>query len=163
MALYRESVAEELLESLEHRIGKRPARGALPGALHRWGLDEFAARNPRDISVGQQQRVAIGAMLAHAPKVWLLDEPTRGADAKAKEALARSIQAHAASGGACIVATHDIEAAARWATRVISLEGGSIVSDLPAAEAFAAHGPHPTAVARVFPGAISIEDVDYVG
>lgn len=162
LAIYRETVAAELLESLEHRLGKRSAREELPAALGRWSLADLAERNPRDISVGQQQRVALGAMLAHAPKVWLLDEPTRGADSRAKDALAGLLRSHAEAGGAALVATHDIEGAARWATRVISLDSGAIVADLPAAAAFAANGPHPTQIARLIPGATSLEDVDYV-
>ncbi|MGH2625525.1 MAG: hypothetical protein ACRDHY_02605, partial [Anaerolineales bacterium] len=66
---------------------------------------------------------------------------------------------HAAGGGAAIVATHDIESAARFATRVIALEGGAIVHDLPARIAFGAAGPFPTQVARLVPGALLPEEV----
>jgi len=163
LALYRDTVADELHESLEHRMGRREARTAALSALERWGLTGIARRNPRDLSVGQQQRVAIGAMLAHQPRIWMLDEPTRGADWRAKQDLAGRLRAHAAAGGAAIVATHDVEGAAAWATRVITLDTGRMVSDLPAHQAFAAGGPHPTQIARVVPGAVALEDVEYVG
>ena len=161
LALYRETVAEEITETIRYRSGRRgPEAGA--SLLAQWGLAEFGERNPRDISVGQQQRVAIAAMLAHRPPVWLMDEPTRGADGQAKLELAARIRAHAAAGGAAIVATHDIESAAHFATRVITLEAGSIQSDLPAREAFSANGPHPTQVAGIVPGAIRADEVSLV-
>jgi energy-coupling factor transport system ATP-binding protein len=158
IALYHETVREEVAETLHHRAKSTTA--ALPGtALERWGVAELAGRNPRDISVGQQQRVALAAMLAHEPPVWLLDEPTRGADGVAKAWLAAHLRDHAARGGAAIVATHDIESAARYATRVVALDGGRVVHDLPAAVAFAADGPFPTQVARLVAGAVVVEDV----
>ncbi|MEO9254765.1 MAG: ATP-binding cassette domain-containing protein, partial [Tepidiformaceae bacterium] len=157
IALYHETVAGEIAETLHNRRGAnaRPESESLEA----WNIAPLAARNPRDLSVGQQQRVAIAAMLAHEPSVWLLDEPTRGADAPAKAWLANRLHQHAAQGGAAIVATHDIESAAQYATRVIALDGGRIVQDLSAERAFAADGPFPTQVARLVPGALTPEDV----
>ncbi len=158
IALYRDTVGEELSDTL-HVRGEKDLRTATRRALGAWNLESLGDRNPRDISVGQQQRVAIGAMLAHEPRVWLLDEPTRGADGEAKAWLARRLRAHAANGGAAIVSTHDVESAAGYATRVVGLEHGRIVFDLPARQAFAADGPLPTQVARIAKGAIVVEDV----
>ncbi len=154
LALYHETVREEVMATLKLR--RLPVEDAATAA---WGLDGIAGRHPRDISVGQQQRVAIAAMLAHEPRVWLVDEPTRGADAVAKQWLAGRLRAHAAGGGAAIVATHDIESAARFATRAIGLEEGRIAFDLPVREAFGSNGPLPTQVARVVPGALFPEEV----
>ncbi|MGE0598347.1 MAG: ABC transporter ATP-binding protein [Dehalococcoidia bacterium] len=162
IALYRERVREEIAETLATR-GSGATGPQIKVALDYWGLAELADRNPRDISVGQQQRVAVATMLAHQPPVWLLDEPTRGADAGAKAALAERLRIHAGRGGAAIVATHDIESAAKFATRVISLRDGTIHSDLPARASFAANGPHPTAVARLIPGAITADEVQRAG
>ena len=159
LALYRESVAEELRESLSLRGVARPSNELVDAALERWNIAEFSSRNPRDISVGQQQRVAVAALLGHEPKVWLLDEPTRGADAKARDELADRLRAHAAQGGAAIVATHDMEAAARFATRVIALKDGEVAFDLPVRRAFGTGGPLATEVARLVPGAIHAGEV----
>jgi energy-coupling factor transport system ATP-binding protein len=155
--LYHDRVADELGETLRLR-GSRDA-SALDDALREWNVAELRDENPRDLSVGQQQRVAIGAMLAHAPRVWLLDEPTRGADHEAKQWLDCRLRAHAASGGAAIVATHDLESAAAYATRVVALEAGRVLRDLPAHVAFGSDGPFPTQVARLVPGALVPEDV----
>ncbi len=158
IALYRDSVAEEIEDTLRAR-GNKDLRAATGRALGAWNIDGLGGRNPRDISVGQQQRMAIGAMLAHEPRMWLLDEPTRGADGEAKAWLARRLREHAASGGAAIVSTHDVESAATYATRVVGLERGRVAFDLPARQAFVAGGPLPTQVARVVPGAIVVGDV----
>lgn len=158
LALYQESVAAELAETLRHR-GLPHDRPALVAAARAWGIEELLDRDPRDLSVGQQQRVAIAAMLAHAPPAWLMDEPTRGMDGPARRWLAARLRAHAAAGGAAIVATHDVEAAATFATRVVGLRAGDVVFDLPAARAFAADGPLPTQVAQLVPGAVTLEEV----
>lgn len=158
LALYQETVAEEVAETLRHRRG-RPGVGELSRALDRWGVSELAGRNPRDISVGQQQRVAVAAMLAHEPRVWLLDEPTRGADGAAKAWLAQTLREHARNGGAALVATHDIESAAQYATRVIALDDGRVRYDLPVAQALGHGGAMPTQVARLVPGALTIDEV----
>jgi energy-coupling factor transporter ATP-binding protein EcfA2 len=101
IALYHETVREEIAEGARNRRAPAPS-------LAEWGVDHLADRNPRDISVGQQQRVALAAMLSHGPRVWLRDEPTRGADGAARHWLAARLRAHASTGGAAIVATHDI-------------------------------------------------------
>lgn len=155
LAFYLESVRDEVAATLRHRNGPFDAATA----LSRWAIDDLASRHPRTLSVGQQQRAAIAAMLAHEPLIWLLDEPTRGADGPTKEWLADRLRKHAARGGAAIVATHDVESAARYATRAIGLRDGAIAYDLPATRAFGAGGPLQTSVAAAVPGAILPEDV----
>jgi energy-coupling factor transport system ATP-binding protein len=80
-------------------------------------------------------------------------------DGPAKAWLAARLREHAAAGGAAIVATHDVENAARYATRVVGLRAGEIAFDLPARQAFAADGPLPTQAARLVPGAITLDEV----
>ena len=155
LALYHPTVAAEIGASLRGRSGAREREAA----LERWGFTALAARDPRELSAGQQQRVAIAAMLAHEPPVWLLDEPTRGADAPARAWLAARLRDHAARGGAAVVATHDAEFAARVATRVLRLKAGRVAFDLPAREAFGGDGPMPSPTARLVDGAILPEEV----
>lgn len=156
IALYHDTVSDEVADTIRHR--------GLPSstvntALERWRLSELSASNPRDLSVGQQQRVAIAALLPHAPPVWLLDEPTRGADAQARRWLAGQLREHAENGGAAIVATHDAESAATYATRVIGLDAGEIRFDLPARVAFGRGGPCETQTAQLVEGAITPAEV----
>jgi energy-coupling factor transport system ATP-binding protein len=156
LALYQASVREELRETLRLRGRHSPTPG---GAMDRWDVAHLAARNPRDISTGQQQRVAIATMLAHEPRAWLLDEPTRGADGAAKAWLAQRLREHAASGGAAIVATHDLESAAHYVTRVVALDRGAVRFDLPVRPALGHGGPFPTQVAQLVPGALTVDEV----
>lgn len=155
LALYHETVAAEIGASAHARACASDA----DGALARWGFAGLAARDPRELSVGQQQRVAIAAMLAHEPPVWLLDEPTRGADPAARDWLAARLRDHAARGGAAIVATHDAEFAARAATRALRLDAGRVDFDLPVRAAFGRDGPMPSHAARLVEGAVLPEDV----
>lgn len=152
LALYHDTVRQEVADTLRHRRLPPERTGY---AMDVWGIAGLAEMNPRDLSVGQQQRVAIAAMLPYEPPVWLLDEPTRGADADARAWLAARLRVHASGGGAAIVATHDIESAAAYATRVIALESGEIRFDLPARDAFGSDGPMATQTALLVRGAIT--------
>ncbi len=155
LALYRETVRDEVADALHCRRVGRPA----DDVLREWGIDALAAANPRDLSVGQQQRVAIAALLAHGPRAWLLDEPTRGADEAARAWLTQRLRDHAAGGGSAIVATHDLETAARFATRVVAVDGGQVQFDLSVEAALGPGGPMPTQVAQLVPGALTVEEV----
>ena len=83
----------------------------------RSALGHVAERHPRSLSGGERQRVAIAAVAVGGADVLLLDEPTRGMDAASRAALERAVaRAHRGSGGAVVLATHDVELAARCAT-----------------------------------------------
>jgi energy-coupling factor transport system ATP-binding protein len=73
--------------------------------------------------------VATAAIAATGAPILLLDEPTRGLDPAAKGRLTRFVRAHAASGGAVVVATHDVELAAGVASRVVMLAAGEVIAD----------------------------------
>jgi energy-coupling factor transport system ATP-binding protein len=76
-------------------------------AIEDLGLGGLLHRHPRDLSVGERERVAIAAALAIEPAVLLLDEPTRGMDAAHRVTLARLIGERRARGLATVTATHD--------------------------------------------------------
>ena len=97
--------------------------------LGRLGIDDLAARHPRDLSAGQRLLVATAATAAARAPVLVLDEPTRGLDPGAKQRLARFLRSHAAEGGVAVLATHDVELAAAVATRIVMLAGGEIIAD----------------------------------
>ncbi len=96
------------------------------------GIDETL--HPRDLSEGQRLALVLALILAAAPPVLLLDEPTRGLDYAAKARLAEILRAVRAEGRAVLLATHDVELAAEVATRVVVLADGEIVADGPTAE-----------------------------
>ncbi|WP_380282300.1 ABC transporter ATP-binding protein [Kitasatospora purpeofusca] len=134
--LYLESVAQELAQS-ELESG----RDAGPTA--RRILDRLApgipdATHPRDLSEGQRLALVLAIQLAAAPRVVLLDEPTRGLDYHAKAALTGIVDALAAEGRTVVVSTHDVEFVASAADRVVVMAEGEIVADGPTAEVIVA-------------------------
>jgi len=93
------------------------------------GVDDDT--HPRDLSEGQRLALALAIVLAPAPRVVLLDEPTRGLDYNAKAELARILRTLAADGHAVLVATHDVEFVASVADEVVVLAEGEVVSAGP--------------------------------
>ena len=92
-----------------------------------------AKLHPRDLSEGQRLALALAVILAAAPPLLLLDEPTRGLDYEAKERLVTVLRGLASDSRAIVFATHDVELVAEVATRVVVLADGDVVSDGPAA------------------------------
>ena len=84
--------------------GTRPPTPALRDAL---GLDELRDTAIERMSLGQRRRACLAAALLGPPDLLVLDEPDNGLDARRLTALAALIKAHAASGRACVLASHD--------------------------------------------------------
>ena len=96
-------------------------------ALERLGLADRATHLPSQLSGGEQQRVAIARALANQPALVLADEPTGSLDAAAGEKVADLLFREAREQGAAILlATHDLELAAR-ADRIMRLQDGKII------------------------------------
>ncbi len=133
------------------------------GDVDRWldalGLHDLAARHPRSLSGGERQRIAIAAVAVGGAPVLLLDEPTRGMDASSRFALDRAVRLHAESGGAVVLATHDVELAARCATRAVVLGDGEIVAEGNARHVLAGSLFAPQ-VLRVLPPFLTVEEVE---
>ncbi|MBS0316413.1 MAG: ATP-binding cassette domain-containing protein [Proteobacteria bacterium] len=118
----------------------RDARARALDALARVGLLEVAQRNARALSGGQQQRLALARAWALAPGVLLLDEPTASLDPHAKRQVeALMAEFRAGPGGqpvTMIFASHNLGQVKRLASRVLYLEHGRLLADLPVAEFF---------------------------
>ena len=95
------------------------------------GLTAEADRFPAEISGGQQQRVAIARSLAKSPRLLLGDELTGNLDSKTSAMVMEAlVKACEAEGITCILVTHD-ESLATYATRVVRLDSGKVISDEP--------------------------------
>jgi energy-coupling factor transport system ATP-binding protein len=132
----------------------------LPGepgaaALRQVGLEWATDADPRDLSGGERQRLALAIVMAGRaaePGAVCLDEPTRGMDGARKAELAGWLQELSEAGAAVIVATHEVEFAARFADRVVLLGDGVVIADADADEVLSGGWYFATEVARILGG-----------
>jgi energy-coupling factor transport system ATP-binding protein len=131
--LFERSVESELRLTASYRgLDRDTAEVEIAQAVEKLGLEQYMERFSWDLSAGQRQRVALGALLVGAPRVLILDEPTRGMDTAHKASLAGMLRDLVAEGKAVMVITHDQEFAARVADRYAVLEDGEVtVSGAP--------------------------------
>lgn len=87
---------------------------------------DLRARHPRDLSAGERLCLVLALQLSAHPRVLLVDEPSRGLDAAARELVGGVLLAAAASGAAVVIATHDGDFADRFATRTVRMADGRI-------------------------------------
>jgi energy-coupling factor transporter ATP-binding protein EcfA2 len=149
-------VALLLQNPSDYLIHERVAEEAPAEALAAVGLTGMAERNPKDLSGGERERLALAIVVGAAgesPAVLALDEPTRGMDREAKAELARDLRRRADQGQAVIVATHDPEFAASCARRAVLLADGRVIADGSAAELLAGGWYFATETARILGGA----------
>jgi energy-coupling factor transport system ATP-binding protein len=149
--LFAESVADELALTLRNH-GLRPSRQALDPLLDALGLASVADNYPRDLSVGQRQRVAFGAVAVTRPRLLLLDEPTRGVDPATKKALVAIWQHWLREGAGLLLVTHDVELAALIANRVVIMSQGEIIASGGTAEVLSTSPHFAPQITRLFPG-----------
>jgi lipoprotein-releasing system ATP-binding protein len=91
------------------------------------GLSQRLEHRPAELSGGEQQRVAIARAVANAPRILLADEPTGNLDVHTADHVFHALtQLVRASGLATIIATHNMELAARMDRRV-TLQDGHVV------------------------------------
>ncbi|MCC6234381.1 MAG: ABC transporter ATP-binding protein [Verrucomicrobiales bacterium] len=99
-------------------FGPGPNRATAEALLRRVGLGERLHHYPRQLSTGQQQRVAVARALANRPKLVLADEPTGNLDHRsAREALGLIREACRESGAALLLVSHDREVLAGFGDR----------------------------------------------
>ena len=156
--LFQDTVRQEL--DFTRRGHGQPPNGD-EALLDILGLAEVADHYPRDLSVGERQRVALASILVAEPRVLLLDEPTRGLDYQQKAALTQFLQAEKEKGRTVIMATHDVELVAQCADRVILLGEGQVVVDGPARQVMSESLVFASQINKLFrDGALlTVEDV----
>jgi cobalt/nickel transport system ATP-binding protein len=111
---------------VQRGVGRERATERARAMLAELGVGALADLPLSRLSHGQKQRVALAGALVSAPPLVLLDEPSAGLDPPGKVALARLL---AALDAAVLVATHDLDFAARLCSRFIVLDAGSIAYD----------------------------------
>jgi putative ABC transport system ATP-binding protein len=94
-------------------------------ALERFGLGDRLSHRPAELSVGQQQRVALARTLVNNPQVILADEPTGNLDPDSREIVLQALDQCHQEGRTIVMVTHDPIAATR-ARRTLSLRSGQL-------------------------------------
>ncbi|MDK3019970.1 ABC transporter ATP-binding protein [Pseudodonghicola flavimaris] len=115
-----------ILPQLANGAGRAAAAARAAELLDRVGLSARAGHRPAELSGGEQQRVAFCRALANRPRVLLADEPTGNLDPETSDRVFGALMALVAETGlAALIATHNMELAARM-DRVVRLDNGRI-------------------------------------
>jgi energy-coupling factor transport system ATP-binding protein len=144
--LYLDTVTAELAQADRESDAEHGAAGRILDSLVP-GVDR--SRHPRDLSEGQRLSLVLAVQLASAPRVILLDEPTRGLDYQGKLELGAMVRALADDGRCVVISTHDVEFAAAAADRVVVMAEGDVVADGSAEEILAASPAFAPQVAKI--------------
>jgi lipoprotein-releasing system ATP-binding protein len=111
-------------------LGRNEAKRRATELLSYLGLKDRLTHRPAQLSGGEQQRVAIARAVANAPRLLLADEPTGNLDPKTSDHVFNALsQLISASGLTVVLATHNMELAARMDRRVAIRDG--LVVELP--------------------------------
>jgi putative ABC transport system ATP-binding protein len=113
--------------------GRGAARARTDKLLAQLGIDRYRDTYPGRLSGGERQRVAIARALINNPAVLLADEPTGAVDTAAGQAIGQLLLDLNTAGQTLVIVTHNPELAERYASRVIRLADGRVISDTAAA------------------------------
>ena len=118
------AIENVMLPQMVRGLSKREARTRAGELLAYLGLKDRLTHRPSELSGGEQQRVAIARAVANAPRVLLADEPTGNLDPHtAEHVFGTLMQLVHATGLAAIIATHNLDLAARMDRRVTIRDG----------------------------------------
>ncbi len=130
------------------KMGREEIRRIVEQSLAQAGLSDKAQVNPYHLSGGEKKRLAIAGILAMDPEVVILDEPFAGLDYPGVRDVLYRITGLHEKGKTVIVITHEIEKVLAHATRLVVMEGGTVVRNgkpeliLQQLEEFGIRRPH---------------------
>lgn len=131
--IFAETVYEDIAFGPRNKgLGPDETDRAVRDAMAFVGLDfdSFAKRSPFRLSGGQMRRVAIAGVIAMEPDYLILDEPSAGLDPRSRDAVFKEVMAlYKKRGIAVILVTHNMEEAARYASRLLVISGGQVILD----------------------------------
>lgn len=117
-------------------LQKREISERVDEALHAVGLLEYKGVNPKQLSKGQRQRVAVASVLSMKPSILIVDEPTTGQDYRDGIEMLELIKELNQTGHTILFITHDMQLIARYADRVIVFHEGKILLNKATREVF---------------------------
>ncbi len=115
-------------------------------------ITEVLSRHPYDLSGGEGQRAALAKILLTEPKILLLDEPTKGIDAFAKQTLMAILRRLSEGGVTVFIVTHDTEFSAEISDRCAMLFDGKVISPSCPQRFFGKNNFYTTSASRISRG-----------
>ncbi|MBO4940909.1 MAG: ATP-binding cassette domain-containing protein [Clostridia bacterium] len=144
-------------------LAEEEKRKKVQNIAHLCCIDDLLESHPYDLSGGEQQRAGLAKVLLLEPQILLLDEPTKGMDARFKEEFADILAELKEDGVTVIMVSHDIEFCAEFSDRCALVFDGSITSDGGSRQFFAGNRFYTTAANRmargVLPNAVLCDDI----
>lgn len=138
--LFEETVEADIAFGPKNReLSEAEIAARVKMAMEFVGIDyeTYRQKSPFDLSGGEMRRVAIAGVIALSPKYLVLDEPTAGLNPQGRDELLEKIREfHDKRHMTIILVSHDMDAIARYAERVIVLSGGKLVLDAAPSEAY---------------------------
>ena len=118
------------------KMKRAQARDIAVAALERVGMAGKLDSYPNQLSGGQQQRVAIARGLASSPEIIYFDEPTSALDPELIGEVLSVMRQLAQEGMTMLVVTHEMDFARNVSSKVLFMEGGSVIEEGPSREFF---------------------------
>jgi iron complex transport system ATP-binding protein len=137
-------------------------REAARRAMARCDVLDLADRRFDQLSGGEQRRVLLAQALAQDAELILLDEPTAALDPAHAIALFEALVAERAAGRTAVVVTHDLNLAARYASRAVLLDRGRVAGEGPPAEVLATPAARAAFGVALHVGTVPGADVPFV-
>ncbi|WP_211588897.1 ABC transporter ATP-binding protein [Allorhizocola rhizosphaerae] len=131
-AAYPELTVTENL-TLMARLKHLPA-AAVGNVVEQLGLRPYAARRARELSLGNQQRLALAKALLGRPELLVLDEPANGLDPAGVTEIRQLLKTLAAQGTTILLSSHILAEVAKLATRIGIIHAGRMVTEIAAAD-----------------------------
>ena len=116
--------------ALLHGLDRDEVEVAVDRAMDRLGLQRWAGRPARDLSLGNRQRLGLASALVHDPDVLVLDEPANALDPAGVVLVRELLVGRRDEGGAVLVSSHHLDQLARVADRITVLHRGRVVGRL---------------------------------
>ncbi|EGD46795.1 ABC transporter related protein [Ruminiclostridium papyrosolvens DSM 2782] len=137
--LFEETVKKDIsFGLLKQGLSQKEIDERVISSIQSVGLDETVLeKSPFELSGGQKRRVAIAGVVAMAPHILVLDEPTAGLDPKGRDEIFGYItKLHKDSNMTIILVSHSMEDIARLSERVIVMNEGTVFMDKPSKEIY---------------------------
>lgn len=127
--------------------------------LKELGIDNLRDKNPRDISEGEKERVAIASILVMNTDIILLDEPSKGLDYESKKKLGDILNHLKEQGRTIIMVSHDIDYVAEYSDNIILLLNGEIIDKGKTRDILSEGIYYTSTVNRLYSGAFTLEEL----